>query len=202
MHSYTSLSHKGPYDAFLATYHIRDSPRTQLSTLIRSQGEGGNPLARQEAGETTPPRGCSCLHPVVVVSCQTPMSVHRDPCSPKSCKSHPVSTRRPTRRLLSGIIGQVLTLDAFREPPTFRPSATAWSTASSLIVMRQISTKQPAAPILREGSGRFAGTPRENTARSSSTAFHSAGTWGHYGPSRPCGRPLLEVAPPRTMSWR
>ena len=33
----------------------------QLSTLFRSQGEGGNPLARREAGETTPSRGCSCL---------------------------------------------------------------------------------------------------------------------------------------------
>ena len=168
--------------------------------LIRIQGEGGNPLARGAAGGTTPTPGCSCYPPVAVVSCRTSTSDHRGPCSPESCKPHPVSTRRPTRRLLSGIIGQVLTLGAFREPPTLRPSATAWSTANSPISMRQIATKQPVAPILQEG--RFAGTPRENTARSSNTAFRSVGTRGHYDPSRPCRRPLLEVAPPRTMSWR
>ena len=39
----------------------------QLSTLFRSQGEGGNPLARREAGETTPPRGCSCFRPIAAV---------------------------------------------------------------------------------------------------------------------------------------
>ena len=61
MHSYTSLSHKGPYDAFLAS-NIQLSYTNQGARLIRVQGEGGNPLARGAAGETTPALGCSCLH--------------------------------------------------------------------------------------------------------------------------------------------
>ena len=53
MYSYTSLSHKGPYDAFLAS-NIQLSYTNQGARLIRIQGEGGNPLARGAAGETTP----------------------------------------------------------------------------------------------------------------------------------------------------
>ena len=51
MYSYTSLSHKGPYDAFLASY-IQLSYTIQGARLIRIQGEGGNPLglARGAAG--------------------------------------------------------------------------------------------------------------------------------------------------------
>ena len=78
------------------------------------------------ASACAPPLSPSTLvSPFVCPLSLSPLD-HRGPCSPESCKPHPVSTRRPTRRLLSGIIGQVLTLGAFREPPTLRPSATAW----------------------------------------------------------------------------
>ena len=80
--------------------NIQISSTNQLVTLIPGQGEGGNPLARGAAGETTPSPGCSCYRPAAVTSCRTPTSVHRGPCSPSSCKPHPLSTRAPTRRLL------------------------------------------------------------------------------------------------------
>ena len=71
MYSYTSLSHKGPYDAFLAS-NIQLSYTNQGARLIRIQGEGGNPLARGAAGETTPAPGCSSYPPAAVTSCRTP----------------------------------------------------------------------------------------------------------------------------------
>ena len=60
-HPYTSPLPLGSTTrpAFLLTYLTYTT--IKLSTLNRSQGEGGNPLARREAGETTPSRGCSCL---------------------------------------------------------------------------------------------------------------------------------------------
>ena len=90
----------------------------QLSTLIRSQGEGGNPLARREAGETTLPRGCSCFPPIVVACCRRPSSVLRGPCSLSGCKPHPSSTRPPTPRLLSWIGNRLLCHTHARRFPT------------------------------------------------------------------------------------
>ena len=51
MYYYTSrrLSHKGPYDAFLASY-IQILYTIQGARLIRIQGKGGNPLARGATG--------------------------------------------------------------------------------------------------------------------------------------------------------
>ena len=125
--------------------NIQCSSTNQLSTLIRGQGEGGNPLARGAAGETTPSPGCSCYRPAVVTSCRTPTSVHRGPCSPSSCKPHPISTRPPTRRLSSWMVGQVLTLCAFRRPPTLRPPRRRGEPRAPRFP-RARRTKQPVAP--------------------------------------------------------
>ena len=88
-HPYTSPLPLGSTTrpAFLLTYLTYTT--IKLSTLNRSQGEGGNPLARREAGETTPPRGCSCFSPIAVICCWRPTSVHRGPCSLSGCKPHP-----------------------------------------------------------------------------------------------------------------
>ena len=64
----------------------------------------------------------SCFSPIAATSCWRPTSDHRGPFSLSGYKPHPESTRSPTRRLLSRRIGQVLTLGAFREPPTLRAS--------------------------------------------------------------------------------
>jgi len=194
MYSYTSLSHKGPYDAFLAS-NIQLSYTNQGARLIRIQGEGGNPLARGAAGETTPSPGCSCYRPAVVTSCRTPTSVHRGPCSPSSCKPHPISTRPPTRRLSSWMVGQVLTLCAFRRPPTLRPPRRRGEPRAPRLPGARSRTKQPVAPHPPGRKFRWV-VPGEHCALEQ----YSLSQRRH--PELPCRRPLWEVAPPRSMSWR
>ena len=122
VHSYTNLnlSPKGPYDAFLASNilgfsHEHSFPqRSAARARVATPSHEGR-LARQLRLRVL---GCSCLSPIEGQCCLTPTSVHRGTCSPSSCKPHPTSTRPPTRRLLSGIVGQVVASTHGRLFPT------------------------------------------------------------------------------------
>ena len=144
--------------------------------------------------------GCSCFQHVVVRMLSDHHECPQGSLLPLGLQapSFPHWTTHSQAPAL-GCIGQVLTLGAFREPPTLRPSCDG-------VVDRELLDRH--APdrgrsslsrgILRRTrltTPRWEG-PREHCALEQ----YSLSQRRH--PERPCRRPLLEVAPPRTMSWR
>ena len=144
---------------------------------------------------------CSGIQLSTSYRTSTSASDHRGPCSSGSSAASPIlyPQDHPLVGPCSWMIDRVLALGTFRLPPTFRPSATAWATDRELPAADFHAPERERSSlshhILREG--RFAGKSRRPTPRLSSTSSRSV-----QPPERPCGRPLSEVVPPRTMSWR
>ena len=129
--------------------------------------------------------------------------IHQFPQGPLlslDCKPQPSSTRTPTRRLLLLDSRQSSGARRFPKASHIAPilRRTAWLTASSLVSTRPAhlrpNSKQPVAP-----------NPPPNPVEDPTPGIprsRGAITRGVWPPGLPCRRPLLEVVPPRTMSWR